>query len=349
MPQRAASAKGFRSSAQLGGVARARYAPSMTVARTRLFCAALLALALFVPASSRSVSPRVKVVDESTVMAAGAELSVEIGPAASPVSRRAALAWVRRAAQLVVGYYGRFSVEKLDVEIVTGGSRALGWGQHFWGKRIEIHAGQQTTLADVERDWVMVHEMMHTAFPSLERKHRWMREGLSTYLEDVVRAQAGVVSEEEVWRRWRDRMPHGVPRPGTRGFDTDAGWGVTYWGGALFWLLADVRIREQTNGNKSLRDALQAVLEAGGTSRWVWKIDKAMRIGDRATGTRVLRDLYADLGTRYTAVDLEALFKRLGVQERGGDVSFDNDAELAAVRRALLAKNPDLRLTPLPR
>jgi hypothetical protein len=41
----------------------------------------------------------------------------------------------------------------------------------------------------------------------------------------------------------------GEPGPGDGGLDDTDSWGRTYWGGALFCLLADVRFRERT-GNR---------------------------------------------------------------------------------------------------
>ena len=39
----------------------------------------------------------------------------------------------------------------------------------------------------------------------------------------------------------------GLPEPGDEGLDYTHTWGRTYWGGATFCLLADVRIRRETH------------------------------------------------------------------------------------------------------
>jgi hypothetical protein len=264
----------------------------------------------------------------------GSKLRVEIGED-PPVSRLAIHRWVERSSAMVVNYFGRFPVDDLKVEIVTGGARSLGWGQHFRGRRLEIHAGRRTTTGDIERDWVMVHEMMHCAFPWLERRHRWMREGLSTYLESVVRAEAGVLTADDVWERWLDRMHNGLPDPGDRGYDFSRSWGTTYWGGALYWLLADIEIREATANKHSLKTALRAILAEGGSSRKQQPVEKVLAIGDKATGTTVLQDLYANMARKRGDVDLPALWAELGVSEAGGQVRYDKGAKLAAVRAAM--------------
>ena len=57
--------------------------------------------------------------------------------------------------------------------------------------------------------------------------------------------------------------------------------------------------------------------------------------GTRATGTRVLHDLYRDLALAPGTVDLPAFWRRLGVARREGPRAFDDTAPLAAVRRGI--------------
>ena len=81
----------------------------------------------------------------------------------------------------------------------------------------------------------------------------------------------------------------------------------------MFWLLADMRIREQTHGTRSLDDAIKAILD--GRRRRVAAVGSLSRVievgGDRATGTMVLRDLHREMGERPDNVDLNDLWKKL--------------------------------------
>ena len=58
-------------------------------------------------------------------------------------------------------------------------------------------------------------------------------------------------------------MPKGLPAAGDRGLDYTPTWGRTYWGGALFCLLADIDIRKRTSNRFGLQDALRAIVAAG--------------------------------------------------------------------------------------
>src|SRR6201987_4035978 len=97
-------------------------------------------------------------------------------------------------------------------------------------------------------------------------------------------------------------------------------WGRTYWGGALFCLLADVEIRRQTNNAKGLEQALRAILDAGGDIRREWNLEDALRIGDHTVGVNVLEPLYVKMKDTPVTVDLDSLWKQLGVQFDGASV-----------------------------
>jgi predicted metalloprotease with PDZ domain len=132
-------------------------------------------------------------------------------------------------------------------------------------------------------------------------------------------------------------MPNGLPRPGDEGLDHTHTWGRTYWGGALFCLLADVEIRKKTENRFGLRDALRAVLRDSGGISFDWPIDRVMKVGDEATGTTVLQDLYAQMKDKPVSPDLQELWQQLGIRPHDDSVELQNDAPLAATRKAIMA------------
>ena len=123
--------------------------------------------------------------------------------------------------------------------------------------------GQHATLADLNDDWELTHEMIHFGFPSVEGRHRWIEEGIATYVEPIARAQVGRLTAEQVWGGMVDGMPQGLPAPGDQGLDYTHAWGRTYWGGAIFCLLADIEIRKQTGNCHGLRRAMWAINPLG--------------------------------------------------------------------------------------
>jgi hypothetical protein len=210
------------------------------------------------------------------------------------------------------------------------------------GASIILNVGRAMQAEDVKDDWVLTHELTHLAFPTLLREYGWLEEGLATYIEPIARARIGALPPDEVWRGLVLGLPKGLPAPGDEGLDGTQAWGRTYWGGALFCLLADIGIREATNNAKSLDDALRGILVAGGNDAVRWDMPRALEAGDRATGAHVLVDLHAQMGLHRVEVDLPALWQKLGVRYRGRGrplVLYDG-APLAQYRRAITAPDP---------
>src|ERR1019366_3661264 len=126
-------------------------------------------------------------------------------------------------------------------------------------------------------------------------------------------------------------------QPGDQGLDNTHTWGRTYWGGALFCLVADVRVRERTGNRMGLQDALRGIARVGGSIEQDWSIERALEIADRATGTHILQELYAETGGYAINFDLAALWHKLGIAMEDGRVIFDDRAPEADVRRAITA------------
>ena len=204
------------------------------------------------------------------------------------------------------------------------------------GGLITISVGSGTTVAQLNDDWMLTHEMIHLAFPSMTRNHHWIEEGISVYVEPIARVQAGQLSAAEMWKDVVRDMPQGEPETGDHGLDHTHTWGRTYWGGAMFCLLADVRIREQTKNRKGLQDALRGILNAGGVINQDWDIERAFAIGDKATGTTVLSSLYQEMRDKPASVDLEAMWKKLGIRRKSdGSIEFVPSAPEAKLREAI--------------
>ncbi len=262
--------------------------------------------------------------------------TVAIAKAPRRQSDEELLGWIRDSAALIARYFGRFPADgALLLVLPASGHQIHGRARGTGGAAILFFLGTEVDLAEARRSWELVHELVHLGFPSLPRRHLWAEEGLATYVESIARARAGELTADKVWGDLMHGLPQGLPRPGDEGLDRTHTWGRTYWGGALFWLLADVEIREQTGNRFGLEHALRAVVARGGSIAERWSLRRAFEVGDRAVGTKVLEGLYAKMGSLPGDVDLDALFRRLGVALRGKGVEFDDRAPLARVRRAI--------------
>jgi hypothetical protein len=157
---------------------------------------------------------------------------------------------------------------------------------------IRVGLSRFATDSSLRDDWVMTHEMVHLAFPSVPHEHHWIEEGIATYVEPIARSQVGDLSPEIVWRELVDGLPKGLPASGDRGLDNTHTWGRTYWGGALFCLLADVEIHRRTHNLYGLQDALRGIVRAGGNMEHDWPLARVLKAGDDVIGLPVLMELY---------------------------------------------------------
>ncbi len=228
---------------KLGDLRASRIAAGMVAALFLLWAAGEL--------SPVSANPSETPAPIESLSIGGAAINVEIQPGDLSLPRARVLDWVRRSACAISEYYGGFPVRKVEVKVVPiGEGRGVIFGRTVLVDEtlvIRVGLSRFATDSSLRDDWVMTHEMVHLAFPSVSHEHHWIEEGIATYVEPIARSQVGDLSPETVWRELMDGLPKGLPASGDRGFDNTHTWGRTYWGGALFCLMADVEIHRRSH------------------------------------------------------------------------------------------------------
>jgi len=284
----------------------------------------------------------------STIVIGNSRIDVNIESGEMQASKADLMKWVRWAAESVSAYYGRFPVPQLLLRIVASDGKGVRGGRTFGrenGGFITIHVGKDAQFSDLARDWMLTHEMVHLSFPSVAENHHWIEEGIATYVEPIARVRAGHFDTNEMWFEVMRDLHQGLPTEGDQGLDHTHTWGRTYWGGALFCFLADIEIHRETGNKKGLEDALRGILNAGGDISHDWELEKALTIGDQATGVPVLQNLYGKMKDQPYNVDLPALWTQLGIERDGNAVKFLDDAPLAKTREAITygSAGPELK------
>jgi hypothetical protein len=264
-------------------------------------------------------------------------LLVSFVPGEFRLSEQNFLDWVLRSARATATFFGRFPVTEVRISLEPDSGAYVGDGI-AWASpdsRIRVAVGRNITASTLKGDSTLVHEMTHLGFPDLDEAHLWLHEGIATYVEAIARAEAGEISAAKVWAHFVEEMPQGLPERGDRGLNDTPNVDRRYWGGAMFCLMADVEIRRRTQNRFGLKHALRAVLEAGGTLKETWEIERVLDIADRAVGVPVLRELFPTWKEKSVAPDLDQLWTRLGVHSVSGGVRLVDTAPLAAIRRAI--------------
>lgn len=267
-------------------------------------------------------------------------ITVEFAPGELALPRERLQRWVDESAAMIRETFAAFPVSELELTLVPrGSSRGIhdGTTRGANGRAtIQVGVGGRAGESALERDWVLVHEMIHLAVPNLPPAQHWFEEGVATYLEPFARARGGKRSEEDVWRELTRDYAQGLPQPGEHGLDETQTWASTYYGGALFCLVADVEIGRATQGKRSLRDAFRGTVARGEN---ILKESDLARFSvelDRVLGVDVVAPLYARWAHTAVPIDLDALWKDLGVVREGRTVRFDDTAPLARWRASLV-------------
>ena len=267
----------------------------------------------------------------------GGTITIAFAPGRIALAKPTLFEWIRHAAIAVSTYYGQLPVRSVRLLIVpVAGSGVRGgttWG--YRGAAIRMLLGSDADADDLDRDWMMTHEMVHTALPGMPPRFNWLSEGLAVYVEPIARVQAGFLTPRSIWADMVRDMPKGLPRVNDEGLDNTPTWGRTYWGGALFCLLCDLDIRRATQNRLGLQGAMRGVQAAGGNHTVDWPIRRILATADKAVGLNAMTALYERMRARPERVDLDALWTTLGIEMTEAGLVFHDDAPLAAARIAI--------------
>ena len=315
-----------------------------TISR-RSFLYAGTALAIGTRAAARML-PAVAVESTQTLQCGAARLQIDFAHGDFLCGRAAIVARIADAAAAVATYYGAFPVNRVRVIVTPAPGRSGVLQGTTWGAvdgfqaLLRLRIGEGTTAPALREDWIITHELVHTALANLPDDQHWLEEGIASYVEPIARVQAGQIHAETIWAQMVEGMTNGEPATGDKGLDHTHSWGRNYWGGALFCLVADVALLRASNNRRGLQTGLRAIVNAGGTLDKDWPLPKLLAVADQATETRVLSEMYATWSDAPITVDLPALWKQLGVSATSGTVTLDDAAPLAATRKAITARPP---------
>ena len=255
-------------------------------------------------------------------------------------------AWASDALLAVSSVVGEFPQPAPQVLVVPIGRRneAVPWAHVMrgGGPGVEFFVDETRSLDAFRSDWTAFHEFSHLLLPFVDRRDRWLSEGLASYYQNVLRARSGRLTEKEAWQKLHEGFRRGNrgTRGGTLAEITRNGRGGTmriYWSGAAMMLMADARLRKISNGEQSLDTALKALKDCCFDSGKRWRAWEVMTELDRLTGYGVFRELYRAHVHDDEFPDVSDTFRELGLETRFDRVRLVSDAPLIKVRTGIMA------------
>ena len=251
--------------------------------------------------------------------------------------------WLTAAANDVWQIGGRFpnpqaSVVVVDVPGSTGETVPFGHVIRDGSEMVRFFVQAESDEAALLGDWTATHEFAHLLLPYVREK--WISEGFASYYQNVLLARRGVYSEEEAWRR----LTHAFSRareidspPSPNDTEHDEFWRVRmliYWSGAALALMADAAWR--AHDDTSLDTALARLGSCCLPSPDTWSGEALFAQLDALNGAPRLQALYERHADAPGLPPVEELYPALGIRIETNRVTLDDDAPLAAVRRAIM-------------
>lgn len=221
---------------------------------------------------------------------------------------------------------------------------AFGLVSRGGGPSVMFFVDPDATSDALARDWQATHELVHLVHPVFLDRDAWLREGLATWYQEVLRARSGAQTAASAW----GTLTEGLARGATEGSgatleEESASMGRThryhrvYWWGVAVAMTLDVTLRRESRGAASLDTAMRALYEASQREpERAWSARDAVELMERATGVPLWARVVSPALSSTEFPDVEGTLGVLGVQ-RGSDgpVRFDDAAPMAAIRAAI--------------
>ena len=266
------------------------------------------------------------------------ELTLALPTGATALPAEVLTAWVNAVAEGNRRFWGRSPAQHGLAILVPSPRGGVPFGRvlSLGGSVVTVLVGKDATAPDLYDDWVLVHEFLHLGSPMMRDAGPWLNEGIATFYEPVLRARAGWKPEDDVWREWISQMPRGMPAMTGIGL-RNAGRGGIYWGGAVFVLMAEVKLLQASQGKYGFSDCLRQVLADGGDATTKWPTMKLLQSCDKAVGQDVLSPLAQSHIAKGSAMSLDKIWQKLGVTlSEDGKITYDDSAELAWLRPLII-------------
>jgi hypothetical protein len=279
-----------------------------------------------------------------------ATLSVEIRQPVDEDKAAELVEWVQTTAKTIELVYGRFPNPKAKIIVIPSSENS--WGSDSPviygrvtrrdGETVELFVDPERPIEEFYTDWTATHEFSHLMMPLLSQRYRWISEGFASYYQNILMSRAKRYTPEFAWQRLSEGFERGrESRPDLSPNDAASG-GIRqarmkiYWSGAAIALLADITLRQRSNGEESLDKVLGQLQSCCLPSGRRWSGPQLFEKLDTFVEAPVFMPLYRKYADEEGFPDVARLLPDLGIEtNQDGTVTLEDGKSLANIRKAI--------------
>jgi len=241
--------------------------------------------------------------DVDTLLIPGCTVTVAFFDGNYQTSKKELLGWIKNATLSVTNIYGTYPVENLQILISPGQPRRepVPFGMVVRGGGMTVHffIDPMRPIKEFFDDWTATHELSHSLIPFIDRNQMWLSEGLATYYQYILMGRDGRMTEQQAWQRIYNGFKKGERNSTgksikytTENMGDYHAYPFIYWCGAAMLLKADVALRQESNGQKSLDWVLKRIKEKLLPATRSWGGKEMLTQMNRTANTSVFVDIY---------------------------------------------------------
>ena len=214
------------------------------------------------------------------------------------------------------------------------------------GPTLHMMINQRRSMEEFHADWTATHELSHLYLPFIEPEDAWFYEGFASYYQYVVRARTGAIDQLNAW----SNLIYGFHRgsreaeareltllEATEKMYAGEPFMQVYWAGAAMMLIADVQIREETDGVWSLDRVVREFNACCMDKTRAWSAQEVIFKFDEIYGRPIFLPLMRRYADSNNFPDLTDTFSSLGLSVIGSKVSFFGSADQGSLRNQIMS------------
>lgn len=272
-------------------------------------------------------------------------------PPTNKANRSKVKQWLLHAANALSLVYGEMPVNHFLTRIHLSHTtdEIVPWGEvtRNYPPEVFLIINSNSSLAELKRDWTIYHELSHLLIPYDNGDARWFSEGLASYYQNIIQARSGMFSERKMWQKLFEGFVRGDKQNNfnhqplakvSDQIDRNRNYMRIYWSGALYWLKADIALR-QLNSSMTLDNALKQ-LQRCCFDRYLSAKEITKQL-DTITNSKIFSDLFKSFAQSYHIPEYKNFLTALGVSVNNHTISLNNQSKYSALRKSIYQGTSD--------